>query len=115
MAILNIKNYKTDVIKKVLDTLKKDYFICNPNYKTDLKTIYNIFDYLVKHNFKYNTKNCMITFDNKFYSQISSPSDYYTSIDDCIDDFILTASCEILNLIQNKYFNKVTLKYEYAA
>lgn len=112
--ILKLEDYKIEVLNQVQNTLKKDYYIFNPRYKTDLKTIKNILNYLIKHDFRYYTKYCKVMIDKEFYSQISNPKDWYANINDCIDDFILTTSSEILNLIQNKYFNKVTLKYEYA-
>ena len=114
--LLKLKNYVNEVRELTLENLKDEYHQTNMRYRQAIedKTIVDkIIEYLVKHNFRYNTKNTQVRIDNEFYCQYSNPKDYPKTIEECEQDFIWTAKCEVLNLIQNTYFNKETLTYNY--
>ena len=84
---------------------KNRYYI-----KSD-KVINNIIDYLRRHNMTYYIDKGLITLDGDFYSQYSDKEDYPKNYEEALRDFISTIEYEVLNMIQNSYFDKDKLKW----
>lgn len=114
MTILHIKNYTNEVYNRVKDILSNSYHLNNPRYIYTDDTIKNIIqNYISKYDFKYNTKTGVTKFNNEFYSGYSYSKDIPLDIDIAIMDFIQAAACEVINLIQNIYFNNDTLTWNF--
>lgn len=100
---------KSDVILE----LTKDYYIKNKDrfFITSDKVIENIISYLKKCNMTYHINQGLVTLDGDFYCQYSNPSDYPRNYDEALEDFIFTIRNEVLDLIQNKYFDNEKQKW----
>lgn len=106
-------NIEMIVKSKVELSLSKPYYNKNKDryYIKSDKVINNIIDYLRKHNMTYYISKGLIKLDGDFYSQYSDKKDYPKNYEEALRDFISTIECEVLNMIQNPYFDKDKLKW----
>lgn len=101
------------VKSKVELSLSKPYYIENKDryYIKSDKVINNIINYLRKHNMTYYIDEGLVKLDGDFYSQYSNKEDYPKNYEEALRNFISTIEHEVLNMIQNPYFDKDKLQW----
>ena len=106
-------NIEMIVKSKVELSLSDSYHLENENryYIKSDKVINDIINYLRKHNMTYYIDKGLITLDEDFYCQYSDKKDYPKNYEEALRDFISTIEHEVLNMIQNPYFDKDKLKW----
>lgn len=98
---------------KVELALREPYYIRNKDryYIKSDKVINDIINYLRKHNMTYYISNGLIKLNGEFYSQYSNKEDYPKNYEEALRDFISSIKYEVLNMIQNPYFDKDKLRW----
>lgn len=106
-------NIEMIVKSKVELSLSKPYYTENKDryYIKSDKVINDIINYLRKHNMTYYIDKGLTTLDGDFYCQYSNMEDYPKNYKEALRDFISTIEYEVLNMIQNPYFNKDRLRW----
>lgn len=113
MKILNLKDYKIEVYNKVKEKLMDSYHQERWNrYACTDEEIKNIIEYFANKKYIYNVKTGVTTLDGEFCQCYSYKSDIPPE-GEAVGEFIWTATHEILNAIQNPYFDNATCKYDY--
>ncbi len=94
-------------------SLQEPYYIKNKDryYIKSDKVINDIVNYLRKHNMIYHISEGLVTLDGDFYCQYSNKEDYPKNYEEALRDFIFTIENEVINMIQNPYFDKDNLKW----
>lgn len=114
MTILKLKDYQKKVFDKVKEILLSDNdYYKQPQYKVTDKQIRNIIKYFAKRNLQYNIKTGVTTLNDEHQSSYSNKADIPNE-NEAVYEFINSvAHANILNAIQNSYFDNEKLVYKY--